>query len=261
MDHLAVQVERLRDMEVTALVTAGVRSNAVRMSRDKGRFVEPGTINVILLTNRKLTPRAMTRAIVTATEAKSAALMDLDVRSSYSARIHQATGTGTDNIIVVQGTGSRADLTGGHSKLGELMARAVYGGVRSAVFRQNGIIETRSIFQRLQERNISLFDLVSVHAGGCAVTSSDMVKALEEILLTPRYASFLKASLALSDSLQKGLVDDMGSYDGWCRQVAGDIAGKEIRTMRDLVGEKGFPPVLHKALNALLNGVYGKVRR
>jgi len=59
-------------MEILALVTAGVKSNAVRMSKDTGRYYEPGTINIILLPNMKLTSRAMTRAIISATEAKTA---------------------------------------------------------------------------------------------------------------------------------------------------------------------------------------------
>ncbi len=71
-------------MTVYALVTAGVESNAVRMSVDEGRFYEPGTINVILMTNMKLSSRARTRAIISATEAKTAAMEDLDVRSSAS---------------------------------------------------------------------------------------------------------------------------------------------------------------------------------
>ena len=54
----------------------------MRMSVDEGPFYEPGTINIVLLTNMKLSPRAMARAIITATEAKTAALQDLDVRSS-----------------------------------------------------------------------------------------------------------------------------------------------------------------------------------
>jgi len=50
--------------------------------KDKGVHYKQGTINIILLTNRRLTPNAMARTIITATEAKSAALMDLDIRSS-----------------------------------------------------------------------------------------------------------------------------------------------------------------------------------
>ena len=93
-------------MIVYALVTAGVESNAVRMSVDEGRFYEPGTINVIIMTNMKLSSRARTRAIISATEAKTAAMEDLDVRSSVSPQRNQATGTGTDEVLVVEGRGT-----------------------------------------------------------------------------------------------------------------------------------------------------------
>src|SRR5208283_2125131 len=96
MGNLSVQKAQFKDMTVYALVTAGVEDNAMRMSVDEGMFYEPGTINIILLTNMKLSPRAMARAVITATEAKTAVLQDMDVRSSYSPGKSQATGTGTD---------------------------------------------------------------------------------------------------------------------------------------------------------------------
>ncbi|MBW1706035.1 MAG: adenosylcobinamide amidohydrolase, partial [Deltaproteobacteria bacterium] len=255
MDNLSVKREKFRDMEVFALITAGVKSNAVRMSKDEGRFYEPGTINIILLPNMKLTPRAMTRAIISATEAKTAALQDLDVRSAYSRLVHQATGTGTDNIMVVQGTGVRIDNAGGHSKMGELIARAVYEGVREAVYRQNGIVNNRNVFQRLKDRRISMFGLISKINCDCSAVKSDFVGAIEEILLNPRYAGFIEASFALSDDYERGLVCDLSSYELWCRKIAGEIAGKEIANLEDLVKPEGMPPVLRMAVNALLNGI------
>jgi adenosylcobinamide hydrolase len=64
----------------------------------------------------------MARAIITATEAKTAALQDMDARSSVSPE-NQATGTGTDNVIIVSGTDpdKKVRYTGGHTKLGELI--------------------------------------------------------------------------------------------------------------------------------------------
>lgn len=57
----------------------------------------------------------MARAIVTATEAKTAALQDLNYRSTSSPKV-QATGTGTDSTIVV--SAATPDIvikhTGGH---------------------------------------------------------------------------------------------------------------------------------------------------
>ncbi len=255
MDNLAIKREKFRDMEVCALVTAGVKSNAVRMCKDKGRFYEPATINIIILSNLKLTPRAMTRAIISATEAKTAALMDLDIRSSYSSRLHGATGTGTDNIIVVRGTGIEIDNSGGHSKLGELIATAVYQGVQEAICKQNKITASRNIFQRLMERKISIYRLVSGMKCECIPKKCALLGAVEEILLDPRYSGFIESALVLSDNHEKGLVKDLSTYRLWCHLVAEDIAGKKIDQMEELVSMDDVPLVLKMALDAVLNGV------
>ncbi len=255
MDNLVIKREKFRDMEVCALVTAGAKSNAVRMSRDEGRFYEPGTINIILLPNMKLTSRAMTRAIISATEAKTAALMDLDIRSSYSSSLHGATGTGTDNIIVVRGTGIEIDNAGGHSKLGELIAKAVYQGVREAICKQNKITASRNIFRRLMERKISIYRLVSGMKCECIPKKCALLGAVEEILLDPRYSGFIESALVLSDNHEKGLVKDLSAYQLWCHLIAEDIAGKKFRQMKEFVYIEDMPVVMKMALNAVLNGV------
>ena len=257
MDNLAIKRQSFRDMEVYALVTAGVKSNAVRMSADEGRFYEPGTINIILLPNMKLTLRAMARAIISATEAKTAALMDLDIRSSYSSSMHRATGTGTDNIIVVRGTGIEIDNAGGNSKLGELIAKVVYKAVQEAIYKQNGIVAQRNIFQRLKERKISLFELIN-SAQLVGMDYGKLVGTLEDILLKPRYASFIKASFALSDDYEKELMTDLRAYDLWCKQVAEEIAGKKITVMKDILQAENIPLVIRMALNTIFNGLYYK---
>ena len=195
MDNLAVESAKYKDFEAYALVTAGAKSNALRASAEAGKYLEPGTINMIVMTNRKLTPRAMARAIITATEAKTAALQDLDVRSSQKPLLYQATGTGTDNMIIVQGKGPRADLTGGHSKLGELIAKAVYGGVRLALGRQNGLTPSRNIFIRLKERGIDLAEIASCSCVGITDSQRTRLMAdLQELLLKKRYASFVESA-------------------------------------------------------------------
>jgi len=265
MDNLAVVKKSFKDMEVTALVTAGVESNAVRMGADEGLFYEPertgktkpGTINILLLTNMQLTSGAMTRAIISATEAKSAALQDLDIRSSASPVTNQATGTGTDNIIVVEGAGVRIDSSGGHTKMGELMARAVYEGVQKAIFQQNGLVTDRSIFQRLKERKISLHDICVQYAGHD--TGKDLYKQAELILLQPAYAAFLKDIMAMSDDYEKGLIKNLTGVDSMCEAMASKIAGKE---MKNGIGKMdGLPVVMAKGLAALLAGALERTKK
>ncbi|MCW4015968.1 MAG: adenosylcobinamide amidohydrolase [Candidatus Bathyarchaeota archaeon] len=128
MNNLAVCEKSYRDRIVCCLATGGV-GNALRSGVDKvdwieqdGKYVKLGTINIILLTNVTLSDGAMARSIITATEAKTAALQDMDARSSISPE-NQATGTGTDNMIVISGTDpdKKVRHTGGHTKLGELI--------------------------------------------------------------------------------------------------------------------------------------------
>jgi adenosylcobinamide amidohydrolase len=260
MDHLAQEEASYKDLTVHALVTAGVRSNAVRMSRDQGNYYEPGTINILLLPNARLSPRAMTRAIISATEAKTAALADMDIRSSYLGRQYQATGTGTDNIIVAAGTGTPISNSGGHSKMGELVARAVYQGVKQAVFKQNGITAKRNIFQRLKDREITPYGLVNKAACDCVPDTSAVGAALEAVLLDPRYAAFVAAAMVMSDTYEAGLTSDLGAFEIWCRAMADEIADKPLKTYRPLIDDATIPRVQRMALDALMNGVYGRLQ-
>ena len=260
MDNLAVKTAKFREMQVYALVTAGVRSNAVRMSQDSGNYYEPGTINIIILTNMKLTDRAMTRAIISATEAKTAALLDLDIRSSYNAKEYRATGTGTDNIIVVQGAGTMIDNAGGHTKMGELIAKSVYEGVKEAVYLQNGIVASRNIFQRLKDRKINIFGLITEIECDCNMKKNDLSAEVEKILLDRKYSGFLKAALVISDDYEKGLLSDLTAYKLWSEKISVDIAGRKIGEYKDFIGKSEMPVVLKTALNAVINGAFFKIK-
>lgn len=258
MDNLSVQKQSFREMVVYAVVTAGVKSNAMRMSQDAGSFYEPGTINILLLTNMQLSARAMTRAIVSATEAKTAVLADLDIRSSYTSSKHQATGTGTDNVLVVQGMGVSIDNSGGHTKMGELIAKAVYAGVQEAIAKQNGITGDRSVFTRLKERDISFWNVLPDKFAGCSLSKSELISAIEEVLLDPLYADFVVASFAVSDAEQGELFTDLQAYGMWCKKIVSSLADKEIESWQHHIEADKLPPVIALALEALVNGVCAK---
>jgi ABC-type Fe3+-hydroxamate transport system substrate-binding protein/adenosylcobinamide amidohydrolase len=253
MDHLVVAEKSFRDLTVYALVTAGVKTNAMRMAKDSGNFYEPGTINILLLTNARLSEQAMSRAIITATEAKSAALTDLDIRSTYSPD-YAATGTGTDNLLVVQGEGIKIDGAGGHTKMGELIAAAVYNGVRQAIAGQNRITAGRSIFARLEERRINLASLLPLEPEECSLNRRQLVAAVEDALIQPEYAGFMAGSLAMSDAAQAGLADPRG-HESWAKAVAARLAGHAVEPWRKRFPEGQLPALVAKALEALVNGV------
>lgn len=146
LDNLAVVTRRHGPLTVTVLATAGAKSNAIRTGVDAGAYIEganeektpAGTINIMVLANIELSDAALARALITITEGKTAALEDLKVPSSYTKDV-QATGTGTDSIIVVSGTAApRAAYTGGHSRIGELIGKATHTAVIEALGKQNG---------------------------------------------------------------------------------------------------------------------------
>jgi adenosylcobinamide hydrolase len=150
MDNLAVCERSFQEFTVCCLATAGAKGNALRTGVDVASYVERnghfmracGTINIILLFNVALSGGAMARAIITATEAKTTVLQDLNVRSTSYPQ-YQATGTGTDNIIVVSGAGGSKPLrlTSGHTKIGELIGFSTKIAVTEALKKHDGLYE------------------------------------------------------------------------------------------------------------------------
>jgi len=152
MENASVRCERRGDLRLAAVVTAGV-SNAVRAGDPASVRETPhgfeaiesasappgGTINILLFIARELTPAALVEAVMTATEAKAAALHDLSVRSRYGEGT--ATGTGTDQIAVAaRRGGAPLHSAGTHTSLGECIGRAVRCGVVEALARQEGLM-------------------------------------------------------------------------------------------------------------------------
>lgn len=139
---------------VKAVVTAGIDKNGSRAGEDAcwhenrgvwyhteepARSREPGTINILLFIGATMTPGALARVLITATEAKCAAIQDLNLPSIYSDGI--ATGSGTDGIIAVCDEDSDLLLTeaGTHTKVGELIGKTVKQAVKEALFKQTGV--------------------------------------------------------------------------------------------------------------------------
>jgi adenosylcobinamide amidohydrolase/ABC-type Fe3+-hydroxamate transport system substrate-binding protein len=246
MNNASVKTASFRDMTVTAIVTGGVEGNSLRTSKDAGAWYEPGTINILVMTNHRLSEQAATRAVITATEAKTAALWDMDIRSAQNRAMYPATGTGTDTVIIVSGEGVSLNWSGGHSKMGELIADAVYRGVQEALLKQNGKARARNPIERLEERGIYLRDFGKFQAG------------VEEILLSPRYKNargFLESAFSLSDAHVMGQISDTGAFEAWALGIAGDISGRQVERIEDLYGAAGVPAVLDAALDAICTGL------
>ncbi len=151
MRYAVLKHQEFRELQVIAVCTGGVETNAGRVgdpavvyemdgAYERVGVQEPvahGTINTLLFVNRELTPGAMVRCVMTATEAKTAALQELAVNSRYSDGL--ATGTGTDQIGVASRLATGIPLTGAgkHSVLGELIGKTVHSAIRGTLALQN----------------------------------------------------------------------------------------------------------------------------
>lgn len=139
MKNVSIAYKTFKNIEVVAITTAGVRTNASRAGdpasyyEENGKF---GTINTIILTNICLDHETLLEAFMCATEAKTVALNDLKIPSQYSNGY--ATGTGTDGLAIFSNTESEITLTnaGKHSKFGELVGQCVIESVKKAIKKQ-----------------------------------------------------------------------------------------------------------------------------
>lgn len=165
MTNVAIQTESYQSLTVTAIVTGGVEGNGGRAGDPADYFNpgkrttlhKPGTINIMLVIDADIPQGKVARALVTCTEAKTAALQELMAGSRYSTGL--ATGSGTDQTIVITNPGSSLYLedTGKHSKLGELIGRTVKQAVKEALLRQTGLSPARqhSVLRRLNRYGVT----------------------------------------------------------------------------------------------------------
>ncbi|MFD0695891.1 adenosylcobinamide amidohydrolase [Paenibacillus sp. GCM10027628] len=113
-------------LQVTAWVTVGLGNKARAGVRLPASSLYPGTINSIVVINGCLTDAAMVNAVITATEAKVAALQDLDVRMDGLS----ATGTTTDAVLIAAtDRGRQYHYAGTATQLGYLIGRTVYEAI------------------------------------------------------------------------------------------------------------------------------------
>ncbi len=218
MQYAAIVSTEYDEFAVTAIVTAGVQGNAGRAG-DPSLFVErngsyesvvdtqSGTINTMLLFNAALSPAALARAVVTVTEAKTAALQELAVSSRVSAEL--ATGTGTDQFTIASPLLDPPAITwtGQHAKIGELIGRAVHNATCEALRWQNGLepSSTRSVIYALERFGFSeAFFEQRLRASVPAKRYEYYQKNWDAILHNPQTVGCAYAMAAVLDRLAYG---------------------------------------------------------
>jgi adenosylcobinamide hydrolase len=233
MNYAAVAQHRDNIILVTAVVTAGVQGNAA-CAGDPATWRETetgwekvptvgGTINTVLLVNHSLTEGALARAVITMTEAKTAALQQLAIGSLYSKDL--ATGTGTDQFCVGAplAAGKPLASTSPHAKLGELIGLAVKGATLEALRWQNGLefSMTRSIFHALGRYGLDEPGFATSLAPLLSERNLELLKKnLKSIVYEPKVAAAAYAIAAILDRIRFGTLPASSARDIFRQQAA-----------------------------------------
>jgi iron complex transport system ATP-binding protein len=139
VDKFALVTKKFGDLTVTVTATAvDPEGNTCSHAESAGETIEveemTGTINIMVVIDGNPTESCLVSTVLTATEAKTAALWELDIRSRYSGEV--ATGTITDAIIVAKTSRGAPIVYGGPaSKLGQLVGYCTRKAVKEAVMK------------------------------------------------------------------------------------------------------------------------------
>ncbi|MGP7819101.1 heme ABC transporter ATP-binding protein [Niallia sp. 01092] len=142
VEDVAYRTYKEDNFSVFIVITAGV-GNAVDAARSKEHFsyFNPGTINIWIFINGKLSDQAYIQSIMTATEAKASVLRDLQVVDPITETI--ATGTSTDSMLVAATQeGTEIEFAGTITLLGKLIATGVAECLAEALNKRNGRLQS-----------------------------------------------------------------------------------------------------------------------
>jgi len=236
MNYAAIVQSTDGALTVTAVVTAGVHGNAAcagdpatwRETENGWQKIAPlgGTINTLLIINHSLTEGALARSVATMTEAKSASLQRLAVRSLYSKDF--ATGTGTDQYCVAAplSKGKPLTSTSPHAKLGELIGTAVRNATTEALRWQNGLeaSSTRLLFHALKCYGIVEASFLSDIAPLLTERELELLKKnFNSVVYEPKVAAAAFAMASVLDRIRCGTLPPSVASDIF-RQYAATMA-------------------------------------
>jgi adenosylcobinamide amidohydrolase len=144
VEKFAWASEKDGDLTVTVTATAvDVEGNTCSHAETAGEIMNVkemlGTINIMVIIDGNPNESCMVSTVLTATEAKTAALWELDIRSRYSGDV--ATGTITDAIIVAKTNRGVPIVYGGPaSKLGQLVGYCTRRAVKESIMKANSYL-------------------------------------------------------------------------------------------------------------------------
>lgn len=124
--NVAINTYKSANCSVIVMVTAGV-GNSIDVTKtfERNEDFHIGTINTWVIINGKLSDEAFLQAMITATEAKTKALAEEDIRDTQTGTI--ATGTATDSLLIAATqSGAVMPYAGPITEVGKCIGRGVF---------------------------------------------------------------------------------------------------------------------------------------
>ena len=249
MENASIVSRSYKELTVTAIVTGGVETNGGRVgdpaSYYKTAEKKCGTINIMLVIDADLPPGILARALVTCTEAKTAALQELMASSRYSTGL--ATGSGTDQTIVVANSESPLFFEGAgkHSKLGELIGLAVMAAVKEALKKQSGLTpaQQHDLLRRLRRFGVTeeaLWQRYKEEVGDDALIKAQFIAALEKMIAVPALFPLGVLFIHLYDEHLWGLLEKGETWEAAEKLLKEMATALRLKTQEGMLMQEGY---------------------
>ena len=249
MENASIVSRSYKELTVTAIVTGGVETNGGRVgdpaSYYKTAEKKCGTINIMLVIDADLPPGILARALVTCTEAKTAALQELMAPSRYSTGL--ATGSGTDQTIVVANSESPLFFEGAgkHSKLGELIGLAVMAAVKEALKKQSGLTpaQQHDLLRRLRRFGVTeeaLWQRYKEEVGDDALIKAQFIAALEKMTAVPALFPLGVLFIHLYDEHLWGLLEKEETWEAAEKLLKEMATALRLKTQEGVLMQEGY---------------------
>jgi adenosylcobinamide amidohydrolase len=255
---------RKDNLTVSAIVTAGCSLTETAGENIEVSLTAPGTINVIVTVDGNPTESCLLQAFITATEAKTASLRDLDVRSTYTGDL--ATGTITDSLTIIStNRGPKIRYGGPASKLGRLVGFCTREAVKDAILKNGNIKPTRSIWKRFSERKMPIEELITEVSKTSHVNMS-LEEITSKISKEPLLALFLMMAANIDEEIKMGLIpEEFGDINAlsekFTRNFLWTIHNKEERlhhSMKVNSVNSNSHPFSKSILSQIIKETFGK---
>lgn len=242
MDNAAIGSFDIDGIEVSAVITAGIRGNGGRAG-DPAKYDEMkkytscnGTIVIVLIIDADLSDSALIGSMMTVTEAKSHVIKKLMARSLYSTGI--ATGSGTDQVVVIcnKDSNKKVEFYRNSSDLARIIGECVENTLEEAFDKQtmmNSFTQCNP-YVMLSRYNItekSCHDEIRY-----PFMMKTLIEARDFISKDPKIAALVSSVLHIMDEMEWKMISEKEGTDSCRKILTGMLSGPSIK---DPVLKKG----------------------